>query len=104
MAFLAKNNNRETMDSSLWIGISNLKVVSDKFVTFNLIVCKGVSLYNMRAISSNGKEFITAGQHKSGDRYYNSYGAYMADDDQKALFGVIKDMIAQGETERMFLG
>lgn len=101
MAFTV-NNNREYMDSSLWIGVSNLKVVSDKLITFSLRVCKGVSLYNMKAISANGKEFISAGQHKSGDRYYNSYGAYISEADQKALMGIIKDMVAGGETERVF--
>lgn len=103
MAFTAKQNKEKVyMDSKLWLGITNLKVVSDKIVTFTLLAGKGIALYDMRAVSSNGKEFITSGQYKSRERYYNRYGAYISDDDQKALLGVIKDMVAGGETERMF--
>ncbi len=72
--------------------IKNVRLVSDKLVTFTLRG-DGVSLYNVRLVEGSNGRFITASQHKGSDgKWYNDYGLYISEDDQKKL---IDEVLAQ---------
>lgn len=72
--------------------IKNVRLVSDKLVTFTLRG-DGVSLYNVRLVEGAKGRFISASQHKGSDGiWYNDYGLYISENDQKKL---IDEVLAQ---------
>ena len=88
-----KNSEKTYLEVDKY-AIKNVRLVSDKLVTFTLRG-DGVSLYNVRLVEGVNGRFISASQHKGSDgRWYNDYGLYISEDDQKKL---IDDVLAQLE-------
>lgn len=86
-----KNEEKTYLEVGKYV-IKNVRVVSDKLVTFTLRG-DGVSLYNVRLVGGSKGRFISASQHKGSDgRWYNDYGLYISEDDQKKL---IDEVLAQ---------
>ena len=72
--------------------IQNVRLVSDNLVTFTLRG-DGLSLYNVRLVEGTKGRFISPSQHKGKDgKWYNDYGLYISEDDQKKL---IDEVLAQ---------
>lgn len=79
-----KNSEKTYLEADKY-AIKNVRLVSDKLVTFTLQGDE-VSLYNVRLVEGAKGRFISASQHKGSDgRWYNDYGLYISEDDQKKL-------------------
>lgn len=92
MGFKNRENSEKTYLEADKYAIKNVRLVSDKLVTFTLRG-DGVSLYNVRLVEGAKGRFISASQHKGSDgRWYNDYGLYISEDDQKKL---IDEVLAQ---------
>lgn len=83
-----KKKERVCMDiKSMGYEVTNVRVITDSFITFTLKF-KGFALYNMRVVESKntGDPFISVPQSKGTDnRYYNQYAVYLSDEDQQML-------------------
>ena len=91
MGFSKGNEERNYLEVGKY-AIESVRLVSDKLVTFTLRG-DGVSLYNVRLVEGSKGRFISASQHRGSDgKWYNDYGLYISEDDQKKL---IDEVLAQ---------
>ena len=91
MGFSKGNEERSYLEVGKY-AIKNVRQVSDKLVTFTLRG-DGVSLYNVKLVEGAKGRFISASQHPGSDgKWYNDYGLYISEDDQKKL---IDEVLAQ---------
>lgn len=93
MGFINSVDSEKTYLEADKYAIKNVSLVSDKLVTFTLRG-DGVSLYNVRLVEGAKGRFISASQHKGSDgRWYNDYGLYISEDDQKKLIDKVLEQL-----------
>lgn len=71
--------------------VTNVRKISETCIGFTL-KCKGFSLYNLRAVEREDDNgwFISVPATKGKDgKYYNNYGLYLRDEDQKAILDTV---------------
>ena len=106
MAFNVNSNNNGTRKEQTYINlneweVSNVRVVTDTFITFTLRgKTNGVSLYGMRLIENrNGTTMIRCPQSEymqnGRKRYANQYAVYISRDDVAKLTGLVIDKCEQ---------
>lgn len=77
--------------------VQNARVVTDDLITFTL-KCHGFSLYNMKLVNGKNGYFITPPSIKgSNGVYYNQYGIYLSEEDEKNLIDSV--LVAAGVEE-----
>lgn len=73
--------------------VSHVRVLSEYCVSFNLDL-SGVSLYGCKLCESRDeKKFITPNQTKVGDKYYNNYGLFLSEENEKLVIEEVESRI-----------
>ena len=98
------NSNSKSQKEHTYINlddweITNVRVVTDTFITFTLRgKTNGVSLYGMRMFETkNGKKMIRCPQseyQQNGEKQYaKQYAVYISQDDEEKLMGLVIDTL-----------
>lgn len=79
--------------------VERVRQISDTCIVFTL-KCKGFSFYDLKVCErkSDGEPFISVPADKGADgRYYNRYGLYLSESDQKEVISKVFEILNADE-------